>query len=1813
MTAEATGLPQGTTVTWSYSTDGLTFHAGLPTLTNVPTEEATSTKGSQTYLIRATVEGRTPITTFAYATMNRAPLDLVANKVTVNAMSPIPAEDSLTYALNGTVYANGANNVTAETNAIRVAIGKVLAYANAPYDTSTARVYNDAIIFNSIAVNDAVGTNYYVKSLTANDLEVLTLGKVPTPTVGAANQTLPYNGSTQTFNGGATATVGAVIEYKVEGGDWSTTAPTLKDVSEGTITVSVRATQPGYTDSETVTYTASITPVELTVTPNHAGITYGEADPTTGFDVSITGFVGGETATVITNNIAQAAFDTAYTTGDDAGDYALTLTRETGDLVAANDNYTFNVVAGTFNVAKADLAVVPNAGQSMVFGGTVPAIEYSFVTPVNGDTQEELKTELGGNPFVTNATSASSTSADYTITKVATAPAELTNYNLSYNEDTLFAVTTSNAMTLSALDSVLTYNGQAQDMAQSAQYQAKVGGVNYDNVTYTFSTTSATANDFTATMPTITEANGISWATDEPLYVKVTDNSGNYASVVQTIDVRVKPATITVVANDETIDAYDAIPADSTLTYDVTSTVYADSVTGDTMDEVKAALEAELALTIADRLTIDNTAPATHTDAIDFTGITLSNTNYVVGTATPADLIINGLDSGLTLRVSAATQSQEYTGAALSFDGGATASASVAGVVPTIQYSTDGSTWSATAPTLTNVADSKTIYVKATAQGYNNPATADFKAEVTPATLTVTPAHADVTYGDAVPADGYTFSVAGYKTDADKALGVAGDVAQDMYQTAYAADVNGRLPDAGTTHAVTFKTNALNTLTATNYKFAAGTSEMDVVKAILNVTPDADQSVEHGTVPQPEDIAYTIATVLNGDSETALKAEIGNPFITNVTATSVVGTDYEISKRVGATTEITNYTLNYGSSDAYAPFEVKLNNSLRIGFEEYNEEYDAAEHNAVAEFTHASIDGYSLTEAELNTLYTTGTVTVNGKVLTVSYRETYGTVTDMPTVTNVADSRSIQVIISADNYASWGSSFNKAVVRPADLTIKADDKTWVYDQAQPILTSTPSGLQGTDSVDNIGLVVDLRTTATAASLPGEYPITASGAATTANYDVTYVAGTMTVEANDTIIIDGGELGTEAQAYTGEYDAADHAAVGTVGVTANSGVVLDGALIEYRLDGGEWTTVVPEIRNADDYTLEIRASKDGYNSKTITVNPKITPATLTVTAENKTWVYAQTQPDLTSSNDLLGADSLTTVGLDLTHSTTATAASLPGEGELVNGNYAITVSGNAMTDDGNYEVVYVPGEMTVAENETIEIIEELDGEIYPVVTPYTGQYDADEHAAVGSVGALTDGAPDAGVFIEYSLDGGAWTEEVPEIRNADDYSLAIRASKAGYTTKTIVVNPAITPAPLTVTAEAKAMEFGTELPEFTSVIETFQGADTLATAGLTVSYSTTATTTSLPGAGELANGNYAITVTGPAITTDGNYTVEYISNELAIADSDALAVVATSYNGTYDAAAHDAIASTATTQPGATLTYSLNGGAFSTEIPTVTDAGTYTVTVRAELAGYVPVETTQTGTIDPKAVTVIVGSATKVAGAADPALTATVVGMEGADILAYTVARAVGEGVASYAITATYTADPNYVVTVIDGTFTITAAPVVPAPVVPVVVPPVVPVVPVVPDDTTTTIDDGPVPLAPGTEEDPTTEIEDPEIPLAAADGSWALLNLILAIVTSLTSIVLLVGYFATKSRRDDDEETDETVKRKGFARVFSLLPAIVAIVTFFLTEDMTQPMVIVDNWTILMLAFALIQVVVAFLSRKTTKTESDDNNRPATA
>ena len=158
--------------------------------------------------------------------------------------------------------------------------------------------------------------------------------------------------------------------------------------------------------------------------------------------------------------------------------------------------------------------------------------------------------------------------------------------------------------------------------------------------------------------------------------------------------------------------------------------------------------------------------------------------------------------------------------------------------------------------------------------------------------------------------------------------------------------------------------------------------------------------------------------------------------------------------------------------------------------------------------------------------------------------------------------------------------------------------------------------------------------------------------------------------------------------------------------------------------------------------------------------------------------------------------------------------------------------------------------------------------------------------------------------------------------------------------------------------------------------------------------------------------------------------------------------------------------------------------------------------------------------------------------------------------------------------------------------------------------------------TTTPRGDGTVPAVVNTAGEPVDEEEAepeevPEAPtplqniLPKPDPErhyWSLVNLIAAILTVLASAALVFRYF----ERIDTDDDEYIIRRKGNLRLAGLVPSIVSVVVFLLTEDLTQPMGWIDEWTPLMLGVLAIDILLAIIAhQKYSDDDRDAEGQPA--
>lgn len=701
--------------------------------------------------------------------------------------------------------------------------------------------------------------------------------------------------------------------------------------------------------------------------------------------------------------------------------------------------------------------------------------------------------------------------------------------------------------------------------------------------------------------------------------------------------------------------------------------------------------------------------------------------------------------------------------------------------------------------------------------------------------------------------------------------------------------------------------------------------------------------------------------------------------------------------------------------------------------------------------------------------------------------------------------------------------------RPITVTAKGGEKQ--YDGKPLTAAETGYAIGGEGLVEGHEADVALSGSRTA---PGTADATVASVAVkdgdvdvTNNYDVATADGTLTVTSRDAKY----EVTLKANSSTGNvYDGAEKSAKG---VEADR-FVIDG--VEYAVSGYE--TQDPAETAAGTYTnnvtgdfkVEDPAGNDVTSEFAVHTEDgelEILPREVTLASGSATKIYDGTAlelPDVTVGGDgFVGTEasvratgSITDIGGPIDN----TIVVEPGEGFIA----------------ANYNVVYTVGKLTVTSASIDPDDPSYTG--IQINNPYDVQYNGQEQRWIPSVFDRNNHKLVTGTdyTVSYSQD----------VRNVGVVTVTITG--IGNYMGTVERAYNITPAPAVIRVNDSSKAYGEADPGFTGAVEGLFGDDLLGD----IAYSRTNIDEEV--------GNYSDVLTATVGNLNGNYTytVEPGNFSIVPAGGNVVTIDATGLTKTYDGQPVSVVAEASV--DGSALLYSVDGSTWSDANPEFTNAGTYTVYVKATHDGYeesAPVSATVV--INPAPVTIAVADASKVAGADDPAFSGTVEGLvaEG-DLGDINYVRPGGEeaaGVYVGALTALYTQNGNYRVAVLNGTFTITAAPVTPptpptpptsptpTPLpTPGTVPPDSPIAPVVTPivdalqgAAEAVIGDNETPLAEPRE----TEIGDNDTPLASHDHAscWVHWYIILGIiVTALygACVALRRGLFSRKLKKYED-------------------------------------------------------------------------------
>ena len=410
-------------------------------------------------------------------------------------------------------------------------------------------------------------------------------------------------------------------------------------------------------------------------------------------------------------------------------------------------------------------------------------------------------------------------------------------------------------------------------------------------------------------------------------------------------------------------------------------------------------------------------------------------------------------------------------------------------------------------------------------------------------------------------------------------------------------------------------------------------------------------------------------------------------------------------------------------------------------------------------------------------------------------------------------------------------------------------------------------------------------------------------------------------------VKNGTIELEAIPYDGVYDGQAHNAFTSISTNPSD------VKLEYSLDGNEYNEEMPTITNTSEFTVTVKASKEGYKTQITTETVKVSKAEgkLKLSATSGTITYPSNATFTVSGNT-------GTLSVSSNNNNIATAS--------VSGNTVTVKSG---TTAGKAIITVTSAEASNYNEKSATYTATVNnGTISLSATPYNGTYDGKAHNALTNVSANPSDAK-----IEYSTNGTTYSTTMPTVTNSSSFTVTVKASQEGYktqiTTETVKVSKAegklklsATSGTITYPSNATFTVSGN-----TGTLSVSSNNNNIATASVsgntvTVKSGTTA-------------GKAIITVTSAEASNYNEKSATYT----ATVNNGTISLSATPYNGTYDGKAHNALTNVSANPSDAKLEYSINGGTYSATMPTITNVSSFTVTVRASKAGYKTQSTTQT--------------------------------------------------------------------------------------------------------------------------------------------------------------------------------------------------------------------------------------------------------------
>jgi hypothetical protein len=1166
-------------------------------------------------------------------------------------------------------------------------------------------------------------------------------------TVTADSKTRSYGAANPALTASYTGFVNGDSSSVLSGGPSLSTSATTNSAVAGspyTISVTNGTLSAANYSFVFVNGSLSVTKAALNVTANNKTRTYGAQNPV--LTVSYTGFVNGETTNVLSGS---PALSTGADTNSAVAGSPYTITVAQGTLAAAN--YSFNFIAGSLSVTPAGLTVAA-ANQTRAYGATNPLFTVSYSGFVNAETTNVLSgspaitttattnSSVAGSPYPITPTNGTLSAANYSFTfvngQLTITQAVLTvtadNKNKSYGSP-VPALTASytgfvNGQTTNVLSGAPALTTTATTNSPSGSYPITIAQGTLTASNYSFSFVSGTLSighaTLTVTANNATRAYGTANPTFTVSYTGFLD--GDTASVLYGAPalsttgglhstVAGSPYTITVTNGSLSASNYDFSFVNGQLT--VTQAVL--TVTATAVNKVYDRTTVATVSLSDNRLSGDNLtlsyASASFADkavaigkTVTVNGISVSgpdSANYAFNTTATTTASITA--ASLTASITANNKAYDGTTAAV------IATRSLSGVIGSDVVSLIGGTAVFSDP---NVGNGKQVTATgltlsgADALNYTANTSASTTANITPALLTVTADNKTRPYGTTNPV--FTASYSGFIGGENTNL-LSG---APSFSTS--ADTNSPVG----TYPITVTTG---TLSASNYSFSFVSGTLTVTRAVLTVTA-INTTRAYGTTNPVFTAAYS--GFLDGDDTNVLS---GAPSLSSTAGihSSVAGNPYTITVTNG-TLSSTNYSFVFVNGQLIVTQAV-----LTVTAAGVSRTYDGTTAASVT-LSDNRVPGDNLTTSYTNAAFADKNVGA-AKPVSVTGMSISGP--DAANYLLASTSASASADITARALTISATGINKVYDRTTAATVSLSDNRLSGDN----LTINYASASFADKTVASGKTVTVNSISVTGPDSGNYTFnttaTTTAGITAASLTASITANNKAYDGTTTAIIAtrnlSGVIGSDDVSLVGGTATFADSNVGNGKVVSAIGLSLSGA-------------------DAANYTAN--------TSATTTAN--ITPALLTVTADDKNRPYAATNPVFTASySGFIGGENTNLLSGAPSFSTSADTNSPIGA-------YPIAVTTGTLSAS-NYSFSFVDGTLTVTKavlTVTANNATRAYGTTNPVFSAsYSGFLDGDDTNVLTGAPSLSSTAD-----IHSSVAGSPYTVVATNgTLSASNYSLA----------------------------------------------------------------------------------------------------------------------------------------------------------------------------------------------------------------------------------------------------------------------------------------------------------------------------------------------------------------------------------------------------------------------------------------------------------